>query len=68
VKITKSLQAYWARQYKLEVKRQESAATKKELIKRAAQKEIETVRYEQHAAKLYLIRQSQLGKNIDRMC
>jgi hypothetical protein len=68
LKVSRALQAYWIRQYKIEAKRQETARDNRDLMKKAVNKRIELVLYVQRIKKLYLIKQTQLGKNIDRMC
>ena len=68
MKVTKSLQAYWAREHKFEVKLQQEAKTKRDLMKQAAKQDLEVVIYERRRQQLYLIKKAVLGNNIDRMC
>lgn len=66
MKVSRSLQAQWDRHHRLEVKLRQEVEAKRELVKKAAKKEIELVLYEMRLQKLYLIKHAQIGKNIDR--
>jgi hypothetical protein len=65
MKVSRSLHAYWQKQHKLEIRLQEEAKIKHDIIKQAAKKELEQVQYARYAQQLYLIKHARLGKNID---
>lgn len=68
MKVSRALQAYWEKEHKFEVKLQQEAKAKRDLIKKAAKQDLEVVLYEKRRQQIYLIKKAALGKNIDRMC
>lgn len=68
MKVSKALQTYWDREHKFEVKLQQEAKSKRDLIKQAAKQELAVELYEKRRQKLYLIKSARKGNNIDRMC
>ena len=66
MKVSRALQAYWEKEHKFEVRLQQEAKTKSDLIKKAAKQDLEVVLYEKRRLQLYLIKCARQGKNIDR--
>jgi hypothetical protein len=66
MRVSRALKTYWDRQHQLEIRLEQEAETRRDVIKKAAKKEIELMLYELRLQKLYLIKNSQVGKNIDR--
>lgn len=66
MRVSRALKAHWDNLHKMEMQLNKEAETRRQLIKKAAKHEIELVLYERRVQKLYLIKQAQLGKNIDK--
>ena len=66
MRVSRALKTYWDRQHQLEIRLEQEAETRRDVIKKYAKKEIELMLYELRLQKLYLIKNSQIGKNIDR--